>query len=79
MNNIFDEIKSNDYTTSEHNCAHYNSKITIFGKTFLLTASSKEELKNKKEEFYFSVHEMIVAELQKLIIQDEKVIQKRLK
>ncbi len=79
MNNIFNEIKSNDYITKEHNCVHYNSEITIFDKTFLLTASSEEKLKSKKEEFYFSVHEMIVSELQKITMQDEKGSQKRLK
>lgn len=46
----------------------YCSEVTVFGKTFTLKGKTEEELKNKKEELY----QMIVLELQKLTLQDEK-------
>lgn len=57
----------------------YCSEINILGRKFILKGETEEELKNKKEEFYLYIHEMIVSELQKLIFQDEKDKQKHLK
>lgn len=57
----------------------YCSEINIFDRNFTLKGRTEEELKNKKEELYLSIHEMIVSELQKLTLQDEKEPQKHLK
>lgn len=57
----------------------YCSEITVFDKTFNLKGKTKEELKNKKEELYLTIHEMMVVELQKLTLQTEEEPQKCLK